>query len=97
MARTPGSGRAKGTPNKLTAEIRAILGEFGPKIIRDQCYLAALDVPPGTDPAMTKFLMDKKQAATELLAPYIMPKQAPVDESGQAQSITFKIDKDDAE
>ncbi len=95
--KTPGSGRKPGGLNKVTVATRAILGDFGPTIVENLCRRATTEIPIGLDPALTVKLVEWRAEAEALLLPYILAKQAPVDESGNAQSITFKLNSDDKE
>lgn len=80
--KTPGSGRKKGTPNKVTAEIRELAREHGPAAIQ---ALAQLLMSADSDTARiaaAKELLDrgygKATATQEISGPGGTPLQGPV-------------------
>jgi hypothetical protein len=56
---TPGSGRKKGTPNKVTAEIKGLAQKYGPEPIAELARLATKAESEAARVAAIKELLDR--------------------------------------
>jgi hypothetical protein len=56
---TPGSGRKKGTPNKVTAEIKGLAQKYGPEAIAELARLATKAESEAARVAAIKELLDR--------------------------------------
>ena len=78
---TPGPGRPRGTPNRVTAEVRTLAQEYGPEAIETLVSIMRISDQPSAKIAACKELLDRGYGRSTI----------PLPESHKADNNIYKL------